>query len=142
MFLRVVLSLVVGMVLPSLTLAAEESRDGPATQQQQREATPKCIQVFPEIPKEAIRKDINGTVKAKITILQGAITEIEIVSGPEVFYEAVISAIKQYRCTSVDKPVTMPQEFRFRVSEPSTSGKPPEPRKPPVPVYQPLPGQG
>ena len=144
MNVRLILSLVIVVVLHNLAAAEETGKEIPDIEKKTKnEAKPKCEYLaYPQIPRRALLESINGTVKAKITILRGSVTSVEIVSGPEVFHEAVISAIKQYRCTSNENPVTMTQEFQFKVSEPEPSGKPSELRKPVAPVFQPLPGHG
>jgi protein TonB len=73
-----------------------------------------CEQVAPDFPREAVRKGLSGTVKAKITILQGEITEIVILSGPEIFHQAVIAAIKQTNCPK-ETSLTFTQDFTFRI---------------------------
>jgi hypothetical protein len=42
------------------------------------------------------------------------VTEVEIISGPEMLHESVVTAMKAYRCTSPsDKDIVAEQRFDF-----------------------------
>lgn len=65
------------------------------------------------IPQRAIQEEIEGTVRAEISIKNGAVADVRIVSGPSVYHAAVKNAIMQYRCLNTGDVVAT-QEFEFR----------------------------
>ena len=72
-------------------------------------------QVAPTLPLQAIRSGIEGTVRARARIKGGVVTEVTILSGPEVFHSAVIAAMKQYQCTASVDEVAAEQSFTFKL---------------------------
>jgi periplasmic protein TonB len=72
-------------------------------------------QVPPTMPARAIRDGIEGVVKAQVTILNGEIKEVAILSGNRVFHSAVKEAMMQYKCKSIASEVTATQEFSFKI---------------------------
>ena len=52
----------------------------------------------PAWPSDVQKQGIEGTVKAKIFIKDGAIQDIAILAGPEALHEPVKNAIRQYKC--------------------------------------------
>lgn len=72
-------------------------------------------QVRPEMPKEAIRSATEGTVKAQATIRDGAVRDVQILSGPRVFHTAVRNAMLQYRCITGSGDIIATQEFVFKI---------------------------
>lgn len=72
-------------------------------------------QVAPVMPRAAIRRGIEGMVKAEAVIRDGVVREVNIVSGPRELHEAVRDAMRQYRCVSGGTEVRATQEFNFRL---------------------------
>ncbi len=72
-------------------------------------------QVAPDMPRRAIRENIEGVVKAQIRVKNGVIQEVTILSGPNVFHEAVREAMMQYKCVSDASEVIATQEFSFKL---------------------------
>ncbi len=72
-------------------------------------------QVPPSMPARAIRDGIEGVVKAQVTIINGEIKEVAILSGNRVFHSAVKEAMMQYKCKSIASEVTATQEFSFKI---------------------------
>ena len=73
-------------------------------------------QVKPEMPVKA--KEEPGDewmVSAKITIHNGAVKDVTILSGPKVFHDNVRKAIRQYRCKSEAGEVVVTQVLRFKL---------------------------
>ena len=70
-------------------------------------------QVQPEMPRKALQDGVEGVVKARITIKDGVVTDVAILSGPRVFHAAVRAAVMQYKCSSTGDVVTN-QEFAFK----------------------------
>ena len=73
-------------------------------------------QVAPDMPRRAIQEGTEGVVKAQISIKNGVVQEVTILSGPTVFHAAVKKAIAQYKCVA-DGPevLTTTQEFSFKL---------------------------
>ena len=71
-------------------------------------------QVKPEMPRQALRDGIEGTVRAQALIQNGVVKEVTILSGPRIYHAAVRSAMMQYKCVSSIGDVTAVQEFSFR----------------------------
>jgi len=69
-------------------------------------------QVPPEMPRQAIREGVTGTVRAQITVKGGQVTDVQITSGPRVFYASVRAAIMQYKCIG---DATTSQEIVFKL---------------------------
>jgi protein TonB len=72
-------------------------------------------QVAPVMPPRAIRDGIEGVVKAQVTIMNGEIKEVVILSGNRVFHNVVKEAMMQYKCKSIANEVTATQEFSFKI---------------------------
>jgi protein TonB len=71
-------------------------------------------QVRPEIPRKALIENIQGLVKAQAVVEGGHVKEVNILSGPRIFHEAVRAAMLQYQCASRPSTVVAMQEFNFR----------------------------
>ena len=71
-------------------------------------------QVKPEIPRKALQEGVSGVVRAQARIVDGAVKEITVLSGPRVFHPAVKAAMQQYKCNSSGE-VTAIQEFEFKI---------------------------
>ena len=68
------------------------------------------------MPDLAVEEGLGGTVLAQAVVQGGRVRSVKILSGPEVFHEAVRRAMRQYRCDDKGaQPVTVVQEFRFSV---------------------------
>lgn len=79
-------------------------------------------QVAPEMPRQAIVDKVEGVVRAKATIFKGAVTDVKILSGPEIFHESVVTAMKQHKCSYSETAIEATQEFNFKVEpQPSTA---------------------
>lgn len=86
---------------------------GPAPRPDIRVACP--TQVAPEMPRKAIQEGAEGVVKAEVTIRDGAVKDVQILSGPRVFHAAVRSAMMQYKCQAGAGEVKATQEFVFKI---------------------------
>jgi protein TonB len=76
--------------------------------------------VAPVMPTRAVEEGINGAVKARITIRNSKVLNVEIVSARPrgVFDAAVRTAMMKYSCqTEGDQTVTAEQEFQFKLDE-------------------------
>jgi periplasmic protein TonB len=74
-------------------------------------------QVKPDMPKQALRDGAEGVVRAQVTIRDGAVKEVTILSGPRVFHAAVRAAMMQYQCENLPGEVTAVQEFSFKLDQ-------------------------
>ena len=77
---------------------------------------PPEYQVKPEMPVKA--KEESGDewmVSAKITIHNGSVKDVTILSGPKVFHDNVRKAIRQYRCKREAGEVVVTQVLRFKL---------------------------
>jgi len=72
-------------------------------------------QVAPEMPRRAVKDGIEGVVKVQILVRNGAVQDVTVVSGPKVFHEAVIAAVKRYKCVADGPEVLTTQEFTFKL---------------------------
>jgi periplasmic protein TonB len=72
-------------------------------------------QVPPEMPRKATQEGTEGIVRAEVTIRDGAVKEVQILSGPRVFHAAVKNAMMQYKCQSGSGEVKATQEFVFKL---------------------------
>ena len=72
-------------------------------------------QVAPVMPPRAVKDGIEGVVKAQVTIINGEIKEVSILSGNRVFHNNVKEAMMQYKCKAIANEVTAIQEFSFRI---------------------------
>ena len=85
-------------------------------------------QPTPEYPRKARRLGESGEVRAEFTIKSGSVQKVTILSGPEGFHEAVISAIKNYRCVATENEVIASQSFVFDLNQ-SVKQEPPNARR-------------
>ena len=72
-------------------------------------------QVAPDMPRRAVREGVSGVVRAQIKIVNGAVAEVSILSGPRVFHEEVTKAIRQYKCLAGNDEIVATQEFVFKL---------------------------
>nr|WP_295777295.1 energy transducer TonB [Rhodoferax sp.] len=72
-------------------------------------------QVQPEMPRKATQDGTEGVVKASAVIRDGAVREVNILSGPRVFHAAVKAAMMQYKCSSGAGEIVATQEFVFKL---------------------------
>ena len=72
-------------------------------------------QVAPEMPRRAVKDGIEGVVKVQIVVKNGAVQDVTVLSGPKVFHEAVIAAVKRYKCVAEGPEVVATQEFTFKL---------------------------
>lgn len=90
----------------------------PAAPSGRQEMSVACpTQVKPQIPVKALREGTNGVVKAQATIRDGKVVNVEILSGPRVFHNAVRDAMMQYKCISGSGDMIATQEFAFRIDQ-------------------------
>ena len=66
----------------------------------------------PDYPPFANRNEIEGTVVAKIKVINCNV-DVVIVKGPNVFHSTVINFIKRYKCIPHDQLVEDEQTFTF-----------------------------
>ncbi len=71
-------------------------------------------QVTPDMPRKAIQDGISGTVRARITIVDGVVKDVSM-TGPRVFHAAVRAAVMQYKCIG-EGEVVAEQPFDFKLS--------------------------
>jgi periplasmic protein TonB len=72
------------------------------------------------MPPRAVEEGISGTVKARITIRNSKVINVDIVSAKPrgVFDAAVKAAMMKYSCqTEGDQTVTAEQDFQFKLDE-------------------------
>jgi protein TonB len=67
------------------------------------------------MPRRAVREGVSGVVRAQIKIVNGAVAEVSILSGPRVFHEEVTKAIRQYKCLAGNDEIVATQEFVFKL---------------------------
>ena len=67
------------------------------------------------MPRRALIDGTQGVVRAQVTILDGVVRDVLILSGPRIFQAAVRSAMLQYKCTRNSGEVVASQEFNFRL---------------------------
>jgi protein TonB len=73
-------------------------------------------QVKPEMPRKALQEGISGVVRAEAVIVNGKVTDVNILSGPRIYHQAVKAAMMQYKCTS-EGEVRATQEFNFKLDD-------------------------
>ncbi len=73
-------------------------------------------QVKPEMPRKALQEGISGVVRAEAVISNGVVKDVNILSGPRIYHQAVRAAMMAYKCTS-DGEVRATQEFNFKLDE-------------------------
>jgi len=71
-------------------------------------------QVAPVMPEFARRGGISGVVEARVVVLDGLVRDVEILSGPPIFHNAVRHAMLQYRCVPNRTEVLGTQRFTFQ----------------------------
>ena len=72
-------------------------------------------QVRPEMPRKAIQEGTEGVVRAEALIRDGAVREVNVLSGPRIFHPAVRNAMLQYRCNNEAGDIRATQEFVFKI---------------------------
>jgi hypothetical protein len=72
-------------------------------------------QVSPVMPRDAQRSGVGGEVRAQLRVKNGAVTEVTILSGPNIFHEPVRAAGMQYKCAYKTTEVLATQKFNFRI---------------------------
>jgi len=78
-------------------------------------------QVVPEMPWQASKTGTGGTVVAQARIRYGTVTEVYILSGPELFHGTVANALSHYQCAMLPEEVMAMQTFIFKMAgEPDT----------------------
>jgi hypothetical protein len=82
--------------------------------------------VAPELPQAILNQEISGTVIAEAHVVNGIVTEVRIISGPEAFHEPIVRAMKQYKCASGIADLRLRQEFRFNAEPPAEQGVAPQ----------------
>ena len=102
-----------------LVQGSESTQNTPLGRQPTEQAAqrqPFChVMVLPRTPREAVVQGISGRVVARMPVAKGEVQDVEIVSGPSIFSEVVVSAMKQYKCAYIEEPVFAVQEFVFNV---------------------------
>ncbi len=68
-------------------------------------------QVRPEVPRGA--EGVSGIIKAQAVIRDGAVRDVNILSGPKVFHSFVRNAMLQYKCVSGEGEIVATQQFVF-----------------------------
>lgn len=75
-------------------------------------------QVVPELPKSSRSEElVDGAVRVRVTIQNGAIKNVQMLSGPRIYYASVKNAISRYRCQNTPYEVNFAQEFNFTPSK-------------------------
>lgn len=74
-----------------------------------------CQMVTPHVPRAAIVSGIEGVVRVRIVIIDGVPQQVDILSGPEIYYSSVRNAILQYRCPALVGQFEALQEFDFHI---------------------------
>jgi protein TonB len=72
-------------------------------------------QTRPEMPRQAQKDGVEGTVKAQALIRGGKVVEVTILSGPRVFHNSVRSAMARYACVGSESDILTTQEFDFKL---------------------------
>jgi len=72
----------------------------------------------PIFPNRAYQDGTTGKVRTQITIKNGQVIDINIISGPRVFHSAVKNAIMQYKCRDDETELTFSQDFDFLIPPP------------------------
>ena len=68
-------------------------------------------QVRPEVPRGA--EGVSGIIKAQAVIRDGAVRDVNILSGPKVFHSVVRNAMLQYKCVLGEGEIVATQQFVF-----------------------------
>jgi protein TonB len=67
------------------------------------------------MPRRALKDGTEGVVKVQIVVRNGVVQEVNFLSGPRVFYEAVKTAVQHYKCVAEGSEVVATQEFTFKL---------------------------
>ena len=67
------------------------------------------------MPRRALQDGASGVVRAQISLKNGVIQDVTILSGPRVFHAAVKVAMMQYKCVTDAGDVIATQEFNFKI---------------------------
>lgn len=99
-----------------VVIAPPPPKEAPVVQNARPDIRVACpTQVQPEMPRKAIQEGAEGVVKAEVTIRDGAVRDVQILSGPRVFHAAVRNAMMQYKCQAGSGEVKATQEFVFKI---------------------------
>ncbi|NBS46882.1 MAG: hypothetical protein EBS99_07595 [Betaproteobacteria bacterium] len=71
--------------------------------------------MVPVMPRRAIQAGIEGVVRAQAVIRDGAVKEVNILSGPRELHGAVRDAMLQYKCVTEAAEIRAIQEFNFKL---------------------------
>ena len=71
-------------------------------------------QSFPEVPRAALERKISGTVVVTAQVRGGKVVDVHLVSGPRIFFPAIVAAMQKYECLYSDSPATVMQSFDFQ----------------------------
>ena len=69
----------------------------------------------PEMPRQALKDGVEGSVRAQALIRGGKVVEVTILSGPRVFHASVRSAMLRYACVTVEGDRLATQDFDFKL---------------------------
>jgi protein TonB len=80
------------------------------------------------MPVQAVMRNLSGVVIAQAVVSRGAVQEVTIVSGPDVFHQSVVNAMKLYKCQQLPAEMAMTQTFEFKMETflPSASASAPK----------------
>ncbi len=97
-------------------IAPPPPKEAPVVQNARPDIRVACpTQVAPEMPRKAIQEGAEGIVRAEVIIRDGAVRDVQILSGPRVFHAAVRNAMMQYKCQAGSGEVKATQEFVFKI---------------------------
>ena len=77
----------------------------------------KCFVTAPNMPKKAKQDGTVGQVKAEVRMINGIVKSVKMVSGPIVFYDAVETALMQYKCPNQKGESSFSQTFNFEFDD-------------------------
>ena len=99
-----------------VVIAPPPPKEAPVVQNARPDIRVACpTQVPPEMPRKALQEGAEGVVRAEVIIRDGAVRDVQILSGPRVFHAAVRSAMMQYKCQAGSGEVRATQEFVFKI---------------------------
>ena len=99
-----------------VVIAPPPPKEAPVVQNARPDIRVACpTQVAPEMPRKALQEGAEGIVRAEVIIRDGAVKDVQILSGPRVFHAAVRSAMMQYKCQAGSGEVRATQEFVFKI---------------------------
>ena len=97
-------------------IAPPPPKEAPVVQNARPDIRVACpTQVAPDMPRKAIQEGAEGVVRAEVIIRDGAVRDVQILSGPRVFHAAVRTAMMQYKCQAGTGEVKATQEFVFKI---------------------------